>query len=148
LNASRLNPSSLGVGHPSSGDRLTLNGGALALGHELLVKLYWHGVLNLAVFPFACCMARAVLFLRRSQWMDRGMASLDRKHRNAMLLPLAGAVLVWTSMLRGWLLTAIAAPQFVMLAITFYVFALAGVFIGGFLLGPTPIDRVTSPCDG
>jgi hypothetical protein len=70
-----------------------------------------------------------------------------------MLLTLAGALLVWTSMLRGWFLSAIVAAQFVTLAVTFYVFALAGVSIGGFLVSPPPNtgpphkERPSPACD-
>ena len=106
------------------------------LGHELLVKLYRHGVLNRAVFPpLAAWLVQSFFSGAVSGWI---VASLHRKHRNAMLLTLAGALLVWASMLRGWFLSATVASEFVMVAITFYVFAMAGVFIGGFLVRPTP----------
>jgi hypothetical protein len=115
---------------------LTLNGVALVLGHELLVQLYRHGLLNRVVFPpLASWLVQSFFSGAVSGWI---VASLHRKHRNAMLLTLAGALLVWASMLRVWYLSATVTSELVMVAISFYVFALAGVFIGGFFVVLTP----------
>lgn len=115
---------------------LAVNCGALVLGHEVLVNLYWRGVLNPAFFPpFAGWIAESC-FSGAASGLIVGLA--HRKYRNAMLLALAGPLLLWAFTLRGTILTPRDSPQFVFEALTFYVSALAGVFIGGILISLLP----------
>ena len=115
---------------------LTLNCGVLVLVHDLLATLYQRQILDLTFLPpLASWIVTSFFSGLVSGWM---VALLHRKHRDAMLLTLAGALLIWASMMRGVLLTPRPLRQFLMEAFTFYVSALAGVFIGGFLISPGP----------
>lgn len=114
---------------------LAVNFAALVLSHEVLVKLYRERVLHPWFFPsLAAWIVESFFSGFVSGWT---VALLHRKHRDAMLLTWSGALLVWASMLRGVLLTPRPFRQFLMESCTFYVSALAGVFIGGLLPATT-----------
>ena len=115
---------------------VALNCGVLVLGHDGLATLYQHRILDLtALPPLAAWIVLSFFSGVVSGWI---VALLHRKHRDAMLLTLSCALLLWASMLRGVLLTPRPLPQFLMEAFTFCVAALAGVFIGGFFVNPAP----------
>jgi hypothetical protein len=114
---------------------LIANYGALVLGHEVFVALYRHRVLNVGFFPPLA--AWIVQSFCTGVVSGSSVALLHRKHQDAMLLAFAGALLVWASMLRAVFFTA-NSPLFVTLAITYYVAALAGVLVAGFLVSPGP----------
>jgi hypothetical protein len=112
---------------------LTVNYGALLLGHEIFVTLYRHRLLNAGSFP-----PLAVWIVES---FCTGVVSgcivglLHRKYQDAMLLTFAGALFVWALMLRVVFFTA-NTPLFVALAVTYCVAALAGVVVAGFLVNP------------
>jgi hypothetical protein len=118
------------------------------LSHEVLAALYQRRILDLtAIPPLAAWIVTSFFSGVVSGWM---VALLHRKHRDAMLLTLAGALLVWASMMRGVLLTPRPLPRLLIEVFTFCVFALAGVFVGGFLVtnaakNDTPRNERQSP---
>jgi hypothetical protein len=106
------------------------------LGHELLATLYQRRILDLTALPRPAAWIVTSFFSGgASGWM---VALLHRKHRDAMLLTLSGALLVWVSMMRGTLLTPRRLRQLLIEVFTFCVFALAGVFVGGFFVSTAP----------
>jgi len=115
---------------------VALNCGVLVLGHDMLAAIYQRRILNLtAVPPLTAWIVTSFFSGVVSGWI---VALLHRKHRDAMLLTLAGALLVWAAMMRGTLLTPRPLQQLLIEVFTFYVFALAGVFVGGFLVSASP----------
>jgi hypothetical protein len=115
---------------------VTLNCGVLVLGHELLATLYQRRILDLtALPPLGAWIVTSFFSGVVSGWM---VALIHRKHRDAMLLTLSGALLVWALMMRGTLLTPRPLRQLMIEVFTFYVFALAGVFVGGFFVSSAP----------
>jgi len=115
---------------------LTVNYGALVLGHDALVTLYRHRVLH--VGPFPPLAAWIVESFCTGVVSGCIVGLLHRKHQDAMLLTFGGALFVWASMLRVVFLTATTSPPFVTLAFTYYVAALAGVLVAGHLVSPGP----------
>lgn len=114
------------------------NYGALVLGREMMVEWSRHRFLRLALDP---ALASFVISFLAGAVSGLIVACLHRKHRNAMLLTCAGA-------LPGWALMAImflkkgslqhSFLQIAIVAIIYYVVALPGFVIGGFLLAPAP----------
>jgi hypothetical protein len=115
---------------------VTLNYGVFVLVHDLLATLYQRRILDLTAVPPLVDVIIASFFSGAvSGWI---VALVHRKHRDAMLLTLSGALLVWAAMMRSILLTPRPLREFLIEAFTFYVFALAGVLAAGFLVSSGP----------
>ena len=127
------------------------NYGVLMLGREAMIELFRRRLL-----PFHPLLAMWALCFLGGIASGLFVALLHRRHRNAMLLTGAAS-------LPGWALLAILflktgsfqhpLPQIAGATIVYYLVALTGFAIGGFLLTPapkpgTPPGRHASPAPG
>jgi hypothetical protein len=112
------------------------NYGALMLGREVMIELFRRRVLAYHPQPahWAICflggLASGVI-----------VALLQRRHRNAMLLTGAGALLGWALMAIVILKTGSVQHPLLQIAgatIVYYLVALTGFAIGGFFFTPAP----------
>lgn len=114
------------------------NYGTIVLGREVMVELSRHRLPGLA-FPSA--FASVVICFLAGAVSGLIVALLHRKHRNAMLLTCAGALPGWALLVIIFLKKGSLQHSFLQIAIVaivYYVVALTGFVIGGFLLTPAP----------
>ena len=123
---------------------LAVSSGTTVLGHFVFVALHQTGVVSLPrILPwFLTSFVSGVV----SGWL---VAVLCPRHRAAMLPTFAAALLMWAAMGRGVIRVETDTARFLALALTDYVFVLAGVVVG-FLVrrapkSATPSGRSRSP---
>jgi hypothetical protein len=113
---------------------LVVSTGATVLLHFLFVTLHQNGVIDMSSSPrFVPWFLTSFISGVISGWL---VAFLHPKHRAAILLTFAGALLMWASIGRGVIRLQPGSQRFETF-LTDYVFVLAGV-VAGFLISRAP----------
>jgi hypothetical protein len=105
--------------------------GALLLGRWLVVEFFMHGVLQPALALWVICLLGALV-------SGLIVALLNRRHRNAVLLTSAATLLGWGLLESILLNKGGSLQQNLVFAIIYYLVAVPGFTIGGFLFTRVP----------